>query len=82
MELQVKAVLEAQRLELVLAQFSRKPALDLVAEAAGCVVVQAAGNVLKVEKPPRVYFAFENADVQTGRIMVYTDSSAYGYGRA
>ncbi len=39
-------------------------ALDLVAEAAGCVVVEVAGNVLKVEKPPRVYFAFENADIQ------------------
>ena len=41
-----------------------RKALDLVAEAAGCVVVQAAGNVLKVERPPRVYFAFENADIQ------------------
>jgi type IV pilus assembly protein PilQ len=39
-------------------------ALDLVAEAAGCVVVEVAGNVLRVEKPPRVYFAFENADIQ------------------
>jgi type IV pilus assembly protein PilQ len=41
-----------------------RKALDLVAEAAGCVVVQSAANVLKVEKPPRVYFAFENADIQ------------------
>ncbi len=41
-----------------------RQALDLVAEAAGCVVVQEGTNVLKVEKPPRVYFAFENADVQ------------------
>ncbi len=41
-----------------------RQALEIVAEAAGCVVVQAASNVLKVEKPPRVYFAFENADVQ------------------
>jgi type IV pilus assembly protein PilQ len=39
-------------------------ALDLVVEAAGCIVVEVAGNVLKVEKPPRVYFAFENADIQ------------------
>ncbi|MEZ5963381.1 MAG: hypothetical protein R3F56_05990 [Planctomycetota bacterium] len=39
-------------------------ALDLVAEAAGCVVVEVTGNVLRVEKPPRVYFAFENADIQ------------------
>lgn len=41
-----------------------RKALDLVAEAANCVVVEVAGNVLKVEKPPRVYFAFENADIQ------------------
>lgn len=41
-----------------------REALSLVAEAAGCVVVEVSGNVLKVEKPPRVYFAFENADVQ------------------
>lgn len=41
-----------------------RKALDLVAEAANCVVVSKAGNVLKVEKPPRVYFAFENADIQ------------------
>jgi type IV pilus assembly protein PilQ len=39
-------------------------ALELVAEKAGCVVVQEAGNVFRVEKPPRVFFAFENADIQ------------------
>jgi len=41
-----------------------RTALELAAEAAGCVVVEGAGDVLKVEKPPRVYFAFENADIQ------------------
>jgi type II secretory pathway component GspD/PulD (secretin) len=41
-----------------------RKALDLVAEASGCVVVQVSGNVLKVEKPPSVFFAFENADIQ------------------
>ncbi len=41
-----------------------RKALDLVAEAGNCVVVQISGNVLKVEKPPRVFFAFENADIQ------------------
>lgn len=41
-----------------------RKALDLVAEAASCVVVEVAGNVLRIEKPPRVYFAFENADIQ------------------
>jgi type IV pilus assembly protein PilQ len=39
-------------------------ALDLVAEQAGCIVTEAVGGVLKVEKPPRVYFAFENTDIQ------------------
>lgn len=39
-------------------------ALELVAEQAGCVVSEAVGGVLKVEKPPRVYFAFENTDIQ------------------
>jgi len=41
-----------------------RQALELVAEAAGCIVVDLGRNVLKVEKPPRVYFAFENADIQ------------------
>ena len=41
-----------------------RQALDLVAEQAGCVVSEQEGGVLKVEKPPRVYFAFENTDIQ------------------
>jgi type II secretory pathway component GspD/PulD (secretin) len=41
-----------------------RQALDLVAEQANCVVSEVAGGVLKVEKPPRVYFAFENTDIQ------------------
>lgn len=41
-----------------------RQALDLVAEQAGCVVTEGEGDVLKVEKPPRVYFAFENTDIQ------------------
>ncbi|MBK8101148.1 MAG: hypothetical protein IPK26_29045 [Planctomycetes bacterium] len=40
-----------------------RQALDLVAEQAGCIVSEAAGGVLKIEKPPRVYFAFENTDI-------------------
>ncbi|MCA8955476.1 MAG: hypothetical protein KDC87_05345 [Planctomycetes bacterium] len=39
-------------------------ALDLVAEKAGCVVIEKGRNLLKVEKPPRVYFAFNNAPIQ------------------
>jgi type IV pilus assembly protein PilQ len=41
-----------------------RQALDLVAEQAGCVVTDAGGGLLKVEKPPRVYFAFEDTDIQ------------------
>lgn len=41
-----------------------RQALNLVAEQAGCVVSEQEGGVLKVEKPPRVYFAFENTDIQ------------------
>lgn len=41
-----------------------RQALALVAEQAGCIVTEAAGGVLKIEKPPRVYFAFENTDIQ------------------
>ena len=41
-----------------------RTALDLIAEKANCVVVQVDRNVLKVEKPPRVYFAFNNAPIQ------------------
>ena len=39
-------------------------ALDMVAEKAGCVVVQKARHLLTVEKPPRVYFAFDNTPIQ------------------
>ena len=41
-----------------------RQALSLVVEQAGCIVTEAAAGVLKIEKPPRVYFAFENTDIQ------------------
>jgi type IV pilus assembly protein PilQ len=41
-----------------------RQALNLVAEKAGCVVVDSSPGVLKIEKPPRVFFAFENTDIQ------------------
>ncbi|MBK8976490.1 MAG: hypothetical protein IPM29_11285 [Planctomycetes bacterium] len=53
-----------ERVTIDLKDVDWRQALDLVAEAAGCVVVELGPNVLKVEKPPRVFFAFENADVQ------------------
>ena len=40
-------------------------ALDLVAERAGCVVVQKARQLFTVEKPPQVFFSFENTPIQT-----------------
>lgn len=39
-------------------------ALELVAEAAGCVVLEEPGGIIKIEKPARVFFSFEDADVQ------------------
>ncbi len=62
----VNIVVDAEiedRVTLDLEDVDWRQALDLVAEAAGCVVVES-GTVLKVEKPPRVYFAFDNANVQ------------------
>ncbi|GAB4153196.1 MAG: hypothetical protein Fur0037_22000 [Planctomycetota bacterium] len=41
-----------------------RQALDLVVEQAGCIVHELDGGVLRVEKPPHVYFAFENTDIQ------------------
>ena len=41
-----------------------RQALDLVVEQADCVVTELDGGVLKVEKPPRITFAFENADIK------------------
>ncbi|MEE2887593.1 MAG: hypothetical protein VX951_09190 [Planctomycetota bacterium] len=41
-----------------------RTALDLVAEKAGCVVVEKGRHLLTVEKPPRVYFAFDNTPIQ------------------
>ncbi len=37
--------------------------LDLAAERAGCVVVERGPNLIKIEKPPRVRFAFDKADI-------------------
>lgn len=37
--------------------------LELAAEKAGCVVVEIDSNVLKIEKPPRVRFAFDKAEI-------------------
>lgn len=41
-----------------------RTALDMVAEKAGCVVIAKGQNLIKVEKPPRVFFAFNNAPIQ------------------
>ncbi len=41
-----------------------RTALSLVVEKAGCVLLDKGGSLLKVEKPPRVYFSFQNAPIQ------------------
>ncbi|MEO0481731.1 MAG: hypothetical protein AAF196_19875 [Planctomycetota bacterium] len=53
-----------ERVDINLQDVEWRDALELVAERAGCVVIERAQNVLKVEKPARVYFAFENVDIQ------------------
>lgn len=40
-----------------------RQALEIAANKAGCVVIEMGDNLLKVEKPPVVHFAFENADI-------------------
>jgi type II secretory pathway component GspD/PulD (secretin) len=39
-------------------------ALEIVAEKAGCVVVEKAANLIRVEQPPRVTFEFTGADIR------------------
>ncbi len=51
------------RVTLKLKNVQWRTALELAAEKAGCVVIQRGPNVLKVEKPPRVRFAFDNAPI-------------------
>jgi len=51
------------RVTLKLKNVHWRTALDLAAEKAECVVIQKGQNVLKVEKPPRVRFAFDQADI-------------------
>ncbi len=52
-----------ERVTLNLKDVDWRKALDLVAERSGCVVVQTAPNLLRIEKPPRVHFAFQNVDL-------------------
>ena len=40
-------------------------ALELVAEKAGCILVEKAANVIRIESPPRVTFNFTGADIKT-----------------
>ncbi len=51
------------RVTLKLKNVHWRTALNLAAEQAKCVVVQMGPNVLKIEKPPRVRFAFDNAPI-------------------
>jgi type II secretory pathway component GspD/PulD (secretin) len=39
-------------------------ALEIVAEKAGCVVVEKAANLIRIEQPPRVTFEFTGADIR------------------
>ena len=41
-----------------------REALDVVAERAGCQLDERSANLIRVERPPRVSFEFDNADVR------------------
>jgi type IV pilus assembly protein PilQ len=41
-----------------------REALDIVVERAGAQIDEKSQNLIRIEKPPRVQFAFENADVR------------------
>ncbi|MEZ5990697.1 MAG: hypothetical protein R3F30_16595 [Planctomycetota bacterium] len=51
------------RVTLKLTDVHWRDLLDEAAEKAGCVVIQKGRNILKVEKPARVDFAFDKADI-------------------
>jgi type IV pilus assembly protein PilQ len=53
-----------EKVTLSLKEVEWRQALDLVAERAGCVVVTVAANLIRVEKPPRVHFAFQNVEIR------------------
>jgi type IV pilus secretin PilQ/predicted competence protein len=53
-----------EKVTLRLVDVPWKKALELAAEQAGCVVIEDGPNLLRVEKPPRVTFYFENTDVK------------------
>lgn len=40
-----------------------KQAMELAAEKGECIVIQTANNVFKIERPPRVHFSFDGADI-------------------
>lgn len=52
-----------ERISLELVDVDWRQAMELAAEKGGCVVVERGPNLFKIEKPPRVTFSFENADI-------------------
>lgn len=53
-----------ERVTVELNQVPWRVALEIVAERAGCVLVEKAANVIRVESPPRVTFNFTGADIK------------------
>jgi type IV pilus assembly protein PilQ len=53
-----------EKVTLGLKDVEWRQALSLVAERAGCVVVNVSNNLIRVEKPPRVHIAFQNVDIR------------------
>ncbi|MEW6741172.1 MAG: hypothetical protein AB1486_00285 [Planctomycetota bacterium] len=42
-----------------------REALGVVAERAGCIVIEKSSRLYRIEKPPRVTFSFQNEDIKT-----------------
>lgn len=53
-----------EKVTLSLKDVDWRQALNLVAERAGCVVVNVSQNLIRIEKPPRVHIAFQNVDIR------------------
>lgn len=54
-----------EKVTVDLTQVPWRVALEIVAERAGCILVEKAPNVIRIESPPRVTFNFTGADVKT-----------------
>ncbi len=60
----VSAEAEAQKVTIVVRDMPWRTFLELVAEKTGCVIDARDPSVIKIERPPRVTFSFEDTEVK------------------